>query len=75
MGKQTFKYILMCMAIYLGLSGLEILLKPLINLIDDKITTSLIVYNVFLLIINPIATKLIISKIFKFEANSEAIKG
>lgn len=65
MGKYAFKYILLCMAIYLGLSLVEVLLKPLLNMIDDSFTTSLIVYNVFLLIVNPVATKLIVTKLFK----------
>ena len=65
MGKLAFKYILLCMGIYLGLSLIEVLLKPLLNMIDDSFTTSLIVYNVFLLVVNPIATKLIVSKLFK----------
>lgn len=68
MGKYTFKYILMCMGIYLALSTIEIFaFKPLINLIDTRFTTHLIVYNVFLLIVNPIVTKLIVSKLFKMD--------
>lgn len=72
MGKQTFKYILLCIVIYGALSGIEILIKPLIEMIDNSYWTIMIVYNVLLLIINPVVTYFIVNKCFKFE--SEEIK-
>ena len=70
MGKQALKYIPLCVGIYLCLSVIEIFLfKPLINLIDTRFTTHLIVYNVFLLIVNPIVTKLVVDKFFNFKSN------
>ena len=70
MGKQALKYVPLCVGIYLCLSAIEIFLfKPLINLIDTRFTTHLIVYNVFLLIVNPIVTKLVVDKFFNFKSN------
>lgn len=70
MGKQTFKYILLCIGIYLCLSAIEIFLfKPLINLIDTRFIIHVIIYNVFLLVVNPIAVKLIIDKFFNFKSD------
>ena len=70
MGKQGFKYILLCIGIYLCMSAIEIfLLKPLINLIDTRFITHLIIYNVFLLLVNPIVVKLIIDKFFDFKSD------
>lgn len=70
MGKQGFKYILLCIGIYLCISAIEIFLfKPLINLIDTRFITHLIIYNVFLLLVNPIVVKLIIDKFFDFKSD------
>ena len=70
MGKQALKYIPLCVCLYLCLSAIEIFLfKPLINLIDTRFTTHLIVYNVFLLIVNPIVTKLVVDKFFNFKSS------
>ena len=70
MGKQGFKYILLCIGIYLCMSAIEIFLfKPLINLIDTRFITHLIIYNVFLLLVNPIVVKLIIDKFFDFKSD------
>ena len=74
MGKQTFKYILLCTAIYGVLSLIEILIKPLIEMIDNGYWTIMIVYNVLLLIINPIATYFIVNKCFKFETGEIKIE-
>lgn len=68
MGKQGLKYVPLCMVIYLALSAIEIFaFKPLINLITISFINHVIIYNVFLLLINPLATYLLANKIFKFE--------
>lgn len=68
MGKQGFKYVPLCMGIYLVLSAIEIFaFKPLINLITVSFISHVIIYNVFLLIINPLVTYLLVNKLFKFE--------
>lgn len=67
MGKQTFKYILLCMGLYLALATFEIfLLRFAIELITQKFVAILIIYNVLLLIVNPIVVKIIIKKKFNF---------
>lgn len=69
MGKQTIKYIGLCMLIFLVLSVIEIfLLRPLIDFIGTDFWTHFIVYNVFLLLINPFATKYAINKFFDFKS-------
>ena len=74
MGEQTFKYILLCIGIYGALSGIEILIKPLIEMIDSSFWTIMIVYNVLLLVINPIATYFIVNKCFKFESDEVKVE-
>ena len=68
MGKQSFKYIGLCMGIYLCLSAIEIFLcKPLVDFIGTGFWTHMLVYSCLLLIANPIATYFIIKRFFKFE--------
>lgn len=74
MGKQSFKYILLCIGIYLALSGIEILIKPLIEMIDSSFWAIMIIYNVLLLIVNPIATYFIVNKCFKFKSDEIKIE-
>lgn len=69
MGKQAFKYVPLCMGIYLVLAAIEIfLLKYLIDLITVKFIYHVIIYNVLLFIANPIATYFIVEKLFKFKS-------
>ena len=71
MGKQSFKYVLICMGIYLGLTLVEVfLIKLLIDLITSSYVANVIIYNVFLLVINPLAVKLIVDKCFDFSADT-----
>lgn len=70
MGKQGLKYVPLCMGLYLALTAIEIFaFKPLINLITVSFINLVIIYNVFLLLINPIATYFIAEKICKFNIN------
>lgn len=72
MGKQGLKYVLLCIGIYLLLSTIEIFVfKPLINLVTVSFINHVIIYNVFLLLINPFATYLIVNKFFKFGENDD----
>lgn len=74
MGKQGFKYVPLCIGIYLVLAAIEIFLfKPLINLVTTKFLYHVIIYNVFLLIANPIVTKLLVEKIFNKLFNNAAL--
>lgn len=74
MGKQAIKYVPLCMGIYLALSAFEIFaLRPLINLFETRFWVLMIIYNIFLLIVNPIATKLIIDKFFNFKSEADAL--
>lgn len=64
MGKQAFKYILVCMGIYLGISAIEIfLLESLVDFISTKFWIHFIVYIILLLVVNPILTRIISDKI------------
>ena len=73
MGKQTIKYIGLCIGIYLCLSVVEIfLLRPLVDFIGTGFWTHMIVYCVLLLVINPVSTYFIIEKFFNF--NPETIE-
>ena len=57
MGKSAFKYIGICMGIYLALSFIEVyLLKPLIKYIGSNYWTYFTVYTIALIIVNPIIT-------------------
>lgn len=68
MGKQTFKYIGLCTAIYLCISAVEIFLgSPLIDFIGTDFWTHIIVYCLLLLIVNPTVVYFVIYKFFKFE--------
>jgi len=69
MGKQTFKYILLCMGFYLVLAALQIfVVKPIINyFFDPGFWNYMIIYNVLLLLVNPIIVYLIIKRFFNFE--------
>ena len=68
MVKQTLKYIIFCMAIYLSISAIEIfLLPPLIDFISTDFWIHMYVYIFLLLVLNPIIIKLISDRFFKFE--------
>jgi len=69
MGKQTFKYILLCMGFYLVLAALQIFaVKPIINyFFDPGFWNYMIIYNVLLLLVNPIIVYLIIKRFFNFK--------
>lgn len=72
MGKQTFKYIGFCLGIYLLLSAIEIFLfRPLVDFIGTSFWTYFVVYNVFLILLNPLLTKLIVNKFFVFKTDVE----
>lgn len=74
MGKYTLKYIGLCMGIYLALSGIEIfLLRPLIDFIGTEFVTHLIVYNVLLLIVNPLVVYIVAGKLIKFNDAQETM--
>lgn len=75
MGKQTFKYIGLCMAIYLSMSVVEIFLcKPFIDFIGTGFWTHMVVYCVLLLLVNPVVTYFVIDKFFKFEPEVITVK-
>ncbi len=76
MVKQTLKYIVFCMAIYLSISAIEIfLLPPLIDFISTDFWIHMYIYIFLLLVLNPIITKLISDKFFKFnDTESKNIK-
>ena len=78
MDKKAFKYIGLCMGVYLGMTIIEALICNLVlGLITDTYWIYLIVYGVILLIINPIATYLIVDMIdpgFKKQSATEAKK-
>ena len=58
MGKDAFAYVGLCMATYLILSGFEFLfLDPLIDFVFAGFRGHLLVYLIFLLVINPLLTK------------------
>ena len=62
--KKSLLYTLICLVLYSTLSGLEILAKPLVSYFSTSFNTYFIVYNVLLIIVNPIITKLIADKIY-----------
>ena len=71
MGKDSFKYVLICMGIYLGFAIVEIfLIKLLIDLITTNFIAHMLIYNVLLLVVNPLAVKLIVDKCFDFKADT-----
>ena len=60
MGKDTLKYIFVCMTIYLSMSAIEIfLLNPVVDFIAKGYRGRLIVYLVLLLAVNPALTRLL----------------
>ena len=63
--KNNLLYMLICIGFYSLFTVIEILAKPLVNYIGTGFSTHLIVYNVLLLIINPLLTKLIADTIYK----------
>lgn len=66
--KQTFKYIGLCVGLFMLLALIEIfLLRLLINLITTNFNAHVIIYNVLFLIINPIIIKLVIDKFFNIK--------
>ena len=63
MGKDTLRYIALCMAVYLFLFLLELFpLNPLCDFIGFGFWTHFIIYIVLLLIINPLLTRFISSR-------------
>lgn len=64
MGKQMFKYVLVCMGTYMSMAAVEIfLLKPLVDFFGTDFWTHLLVYAILLLVVNPVITKIITNKI------------
>lgn len=62
--KKNILYTLMCLFIYMALSGIDILAKPLVGYIGESFKIYFIVYNILLIFVNPIITKLIADKIY-----------
>lgn len=68
MGKQTFKYIGLCIAFYLCISLLELFFaNPLIDFIGTGFWIHMITYCILLILINPILTYFLVNRLFKFE--------
>ncbi|MBQ6334087.1 MAG: hypothetical protein IJI46_03330 [Erysipelotrichaceae bacterium] len=60
MGKDTFKYLGVCMGIYLALAAIEFfLLRPLVDFFGTGVYTPLIVYLIILVLVDPILTRMI----------------
>lgn len=54
---KLFYHYLLCLAIYLGLAFVEIILaNPIMDIVTNTQTTRFIIYLVLVVIINPIAT-------------------
>lgn len=76
MGRQTFKYILLCIAFYIALSAIEIFgIKPIINYFTNPgFWNYMIIYNVLLLLVNPVIVYFIINKFFNFKSDEVIIE-
>lgn len=60
MTKRAFRYLFLCMGIYLALAAIEIfLLRPLVDMISTKFWWQLLIYSVLLLLVDPFVTAFI----------------
>ena len=67
MGKDTLKYIALCMLVYLGMTSVEFfVLDPLIDFVLKGFFNHLYVYLFLVLVINPLLTKKIVNS-FKWK--------
>ena len=67
MGKDTFRYIGLCMALYLTMAAIEyFLMGPLADFISQDYRVHLIAYLLCLLLINPALTRSIADRFSKY---------
>lgn len=72
MGKDGFRYFVVCTGIYLALAGAEFFLfRPLLDFFGTGVWTPVIVYIVLLLIADPLLTRFISDQIGFKELNKD----